>query len=256
MIKSATLSFFDLLPARLKNALFHLSFNIARPEFKRFATLYAHAPDVEMGLRALSLRGMSPATVIDVGAFRGEYTTMARAIWPSAKVEMFEPNINDKVASAAATSGARLHGELLGAEDGKQVDFNVMGSGSSVLSERSPLPRTVEIRELRRLDSVLPEVAGPAFLKIDAQGYELEVLRGATKILPAVEYIHLEIALIEINEGAPLLADVIAFLDGLGFAACEVLEIHRRPLDKALNQIDFLFCRKDSHLFADKRHFA
>ena len=66
----------------------------------------------------------------------------------------------------------------------------------------------------------------------------------------------LEIAIIEINEGAPLLHDVIAFMRSLGFVAYDILEIHRRPLDKALNQVDIVFVREQSVLLSDKRHFA
>jgi hypothetical protein len=41
-----------------------------------------------------------------------------------------------------------------------------------------------------------------------------------------------------------------------GFAAYDIFGFHRRPLDKALNQIDVILIREDSALIADKRHFA
>ena len=147
-------------------------------------------------------------------------------------------------------------GELLGAKDGQEVEFSVMGSGSSIMTERSSVPRTVEIRYLRRLDSLLCAIAGPALLKLDAQGYELEILKGATGLLPTIQAILLEIAVLEVNESAPLLHDVLTFMKGLGFVAYDILEIHRRPLDRALNQIDVMFVREGSKLIADKRHFA
>ena len=65
----------------------------------------------------------------------------------------------------------------------------------------------------------------------------------------------LEVAIIEINEGAPLLHDVVAFMKSHGLVAYDILEIHRRPLDTALNQVDIIFVREDSRLIADKRHF-
>jgi len=106
-------------------------------------------------------------------------------------------------------------------------------------------------------NTLLKGIAAPALLKIDAQGYELEILRGAMKVLPLIDAILLEIAVIEINKGAPLLNEVLGFMKTLGFVAYEILEIHRRPLDGALNQIDFTLCvREQSQLIADKRHFA
>ena len=124
------------------------------------------------------------------------------------------------------------------------------------MSERSGLSRTTEARRLRTLDSLLEDVRPPGLLKIDAQGYELEILRGASRVLPAFEAVLLEIAVIEINEGAPLLHEVIAFMKSLGFVTYDILEIHRRPLDGALNQVDIIFVREQSDLIADKRHFV
>ena len=66
----------------------------------------------------------------------------------------------------------------------------------------------------------------------------------------------LEISLIEINEGAPLLHDVLAFMKSRNFVSYEILEIHRRPLDRAMNQIDIFFVREGSKLIADRRHYA
>jgi hypothetical protein len=90
----------------------------------------------------------------------------------------------------------------------------------------------------------------------DRCGYELEILKGATRLLPAIEAILLEISTIEINVGAPLLNEVVTFMKNLEFVAYDILQIHRRPLDGALNQIDFIFIREQAALIADKRHFS
>ncbi|MCG2632729.1 FkbM family methyltransferase [Bradyrhizobium sp. WYCCWR 13023] len=258
-IKQATISLASwLLPMQLKNSLFHLSYHLAPAEFEAFSHLYSFAPNMKFGLEAMARRGFTPRHIIDVGAYQGHWSAMARSIWPDSAITMIEPNASKEPACArvAHTIGARLYELLLGAAEGKEVEFNVMASGSSVLSERSPLARTVERHRLTTLDALLGQIAGPALLKIDAQGYELEILKGAGGVLNAVEAILLEVATIEINEGAPLLHDVIAQLKELGFVTYDILEIHRRPLDRALNQIDIIFIRESSPLIADKRHFA
>jgi FkbM family methyltransferase len=246
------------LPSSAKNSLLHLSFHLARHEFDRFAHLYNFAPNMEMGLRTIASRGLRPDTIIDVGAFEGDWSKMARGIWPSSKIEMFEPNARkfEVVSRSAAQINANLHSNLLGPKDGAPVTFHVMESGSSIMAEFSPLERTSETRFLTRLDTALPNVAGRALLKIDAQGYELEVLKGASKILPSIDAVLLEVAIIEVNEGAPLLHEVTGFMKTIGFITYDILEIHRRPLDLALNQADILFLRSDSPLIADKRHYA
>ena len=146
--------------------------------------------------------------------------------------------------------------ELLGSSDGEEVTFVVMESGSSVFEERSAVPRERETRQLRTLDSVLGAHSGIDLLKIDAQGYELEILGGAVRLLPSIQAIILEVSLIEINRGAPLANDVFAFMKRHGFVAYDVVEIHRRPLDGAMNQIDVMFVREDHALRADMRHYA
>jgi len=234
-----------------------LSFHLARPEFEKFAYYYSYAPNMLLGLEEITRRGFLPKTIVDVGAFEGNWSKLAKRIWPEGRLVMIEPNVEKRpqLTSVAKELDATLFYELLGSENNRVVSFNIMGSGSGVMSERSAVPRRAEARELRTMDSLLKEIEPPGILKIDAQGYELEILRGALQVLPSFEAVLLEIAVIEINEGAPLLHDVIAFMKNVGFITYDILELHRRPLDGALNQIDIIFVREQSALISDKRHF-
>lgn len=247
-----------VLPNRIKNSIFHLSFHLAHAEYEKFAHYYSFAPNMDLGLADMAGRGFAPRTIVDVGAFEGNWSKLAKQIWPSSCLFMIEPNLEKKerLLAVAKDLGTDLFCELLGSVDGQEVQFYVMGSGSSIMAERSEVPRRVETRRLRTLDSLLKDVQPPALLKIDAQGYELQILTGAARILPNFEAVLLEVAIIEINEGAPLLHEVVAFMKARGFVAYDILEIHRRPLDKALNQVDIVFINERSWLIADKRHFA
>jgi FkbM family methyltransferase len=145
---------------------------------------------------------------------------------------------------------------LLGATDGPEVTFFVMESGSSVFEEHSDVERQPVSLKQRTLDSVTQDLNRADFIKIDVQGYELEVLKGGEQALSKAQAVLIELSLIEINVGAPLLDEVMNFMRTAGFVAYDVLEIHRRPLDGAMNQIDILLVREDSPLRADKRHWA
>jgi FkbM family methyltransferase len=159
-----------ILPARIRNALLHLSFHLARPEFNKFAYQYNFAADMNLGLTAMAKRGFAPRTIVDVGAFNGDWSRLARRIWPQSRLIMVEPNAQNHalLADVAKDIDATLVRELLGARDGETVQFNVMGSGSSIMSERSAVARTVETRQLRSLDSILSGLECPGLLKIDA----------------------------------------------------------------------------------------
>jgi hypothetical protein len=93
----------------------------------------------------------------------------------------------------------------------------------------------------------------PALLKIDVQGYELEVLKGAEKSLVFTEAILAEVNLLDIHAGASLMAELIGWLNERDFVAFDVCDFVRRPLDRALWQIDMIFARRNGPLRADKR---
>jgi FkbM family methyltransferase len=79
----------------------------------------------------------------------------------------------------------------------------------------------VESVSMARLDAVWSDVARGALrpcLKIDAQGYELEVLHGSTGVLDAIFLVEVELSLLEVYNGGPLFGDVLRFLARHDFA--------------------------------------
>ena len=84
---------------------------------------------------------------------------------------------------------------------------------------------------------------GPVdLLKLDVQGAELLVLRGAEKSLPRVRLVFVEVSFRPIYEGSAVFADVYAFLRGHGFRMLS-MEEGFRGTDGELLQSDVLFSR-------------
>ena len=245
-----------VLPQSSADSIFRLGVKLAPAEFRRYAFENAFAPEMRFALQKLASRGFVPETIADVGSYHGDWSRMVKSIWPEAKLEMIEANTDKReiLTPVARELDAQLHFALLGPQDRKEVVFHVMESGSSVLEENSPLERRSESRTTQTLDSVL-QGRKIDFLKLDVQGFELEVLKGGTETLNHSRAVVLEVSLLEINKGAPLFAEVIGFMHARGFEVCDILELHRRPLDKATNQVDVLFVPAASDLLADKRHF-
>jgi FkbM family methyltransferase len=107
--------------------------------------------------------------------------------------------------------------------------------------ERSQPERTVKVH-CRTLDDVLSEIEEHFhFLKVDAQGAEYQVLRGAEKFLSSdCLGMHLELFVIPLYRGITLLPEVEKYLEGFGFYLEKKYPAHG-TFD---SQHDCLFLRK------------
>jgi len=210
------------------------------------------------GLENLKRCGFEPSSVIDVGAFIGDWTRQAREIWPQAKFLMVEPQPNrheslrkfcdDRVSLSTALLGAK-------AQDAVPFHMDDLG-GSSVLEQyQDKCPRGTSL-PMTTLDIIAGKMAGPIFLKADVQGFELEVLQGATETLKNVEAILLEVSFLPYNIGAPLFAEVVAFLAARNFLVYDICFLHRRQSDEAAFQGDVIFVQESSNLRAERPFFG
>jgi FkbM family methyltransferase len=214
---------------------------------------YDHAyPSVPASLRTLASWGYQPEFVLDVGAYVGSWTKLFRQCLGETNVLMIEPQENKRAQlteiCAASPGSTRYANALLGPEAGLEVDFFEMETGSSVLSEMTPWDRTVVRKQTSTMDDLVNEHQDwgkPDFIKLDVQGYELEVLRGGRDTMADAAFVLLEVAFAPYNEGAPLAAEVIAFMEEAGYTLIDVSSQMRRE-DGALLQSDLLFMNRAS----------
>lgn len=207
----------------------------------------------------LSAAGFTPNGVIDIGANVGNWTRSVAKIFPNANYHMVEaqPDLakNLKETTEDLRANTTFTIGLLGAKPKSDVPFYTLGTGSSVFEEVTNLKKEVERLPMTRLDD-LPEVkalTGPLFLKLDVQGYELEVLKGAERTLASTEVVLMEVALLHYNKGAPLMPEVLAFMEDRGFSPYDICGQLRRISDRALFQTDVIFVRHESGLRAHRR---
>ena len=85
------------------------------------------------------------------------------------------------------------------------------------------------------------DFARPSLLKIDVQGYELEVLKGASALLSAIDAIYVEVSWVELYKGQALHDEVEALLLDAGFKQAEVF--NEENYKGELIQADMLFLR-------------
>lgn len=164
------------------------------------------------------------AHVIDVGVADGTPDLYSR--FPNAYLDLFEPHptYQEHLARTLLTKReGRLHRIGLGSSDCTASLYLKGRTGSNLSVDRGQGKIEVPIR---RLDSVLKkaDIRHPCLLKIDTEGFELEVLRGAAGILPYIDCIVSEVHFTMPQMYRP--RDLIGHLDGLGFELSEMLDNH------------------------------
>ena len=73
--------------------------------------------------------------------------------------------------------------------------------------------------EIRRLDEWLDQIKkfNSILMKIDVQGFELEVLKGSKHVLKHINYLYIEASSVELYKNQPLLENIKDFLFEEGF---------------------------------------
>lgn len=212
-------------------------------------------------LLLLERQGFVPHGILDVGAYHGEFSVFARQVFRDAAVLMIEPQAKKR--EFLDTLGEQLGGDvhvrycLCGERAAPAVAFHQLATpfgstGSSIYPELSDFPRDMLHLPMRTVDELVAELPGRRFdlMKVDVQGAELDVLRGARTTLAQVEVLVIELSLHSVNRGSPLLAEVVAELDALGFAMFDLLTLPRT--DGLLLQVDAMFVRRGSPLWPQR----
>ncbi len=168
--------------------------------------------------------------VLDVGATEGQDAVELRKLGFTGRIVSFEPirEVGERLqARLGADPEWEYRGMALGSTEGAatlQVGAESATSSllkpSEYLVNRAAHARSVRSEEVRvaRLDSVFEEAWATRriWLKLDTQGFEMEVLRGSTQCLDQVRIVQLELSLRPLFEGEPAFLEVANWLAGRG----------------------------------------
>lgn len=205
------------------------------------------------------LRRLSINHVIDVGANMGQYAKELRGLGYQGPIDSYEPVIaayNLAARDAATDDLWTVTNCAIGAVEG-EVTINVAANksqSSSILpmlarhEEAAPHAKYIgeQTVAVRTLDEVTGQVAAgtTAFLKVDTQGFEREVLAGAGALLAGpVAAIQIELSMVPLYAGGPLYPEIFDALHAAGFRLTHVIAGYVDPATGEMLQFDGIFVR-------------
>lgn len=216
--------------------------------------------NVQLLLEDILDRGVNFKYILDVGANLGEWTRMAKEVFPDSVIYMIEP------LSEMESNLKKICEEFPGTKyfpngAGSKIENHVMTTwgddlaGANCLVVENEYLKSINkqrIIPIITIDSLIEkgEIEIPELAKLDIQGYELEALKGATKLFGKTEVFILEASLFEFTSGNPILSEVIIFMAEKGYEIYDLPGFLRRPYDGALAQIDVCFAKRDGILRA------
>jgi FkbM family methyltransferase len=183
------------------------------------------------------------STVIDVGASNGSWTRLAMKGWPNAQYLLVE-----------AQRGPHEQGLITLACENPQVQYVIAAAGpkngtiyfdasdpfggvaSEAFTDGVSVPVVALDDEIRNRN-----LRGPFLLKLDTHGFEIPILRGASRILSNCSLLVIESYNFDISPECLRFPQFCAYMEGFGFRCIDICDVLRRPGDGCLWQFDVFF---------------
>ena len=216
-------------------------------------------------LFALKSKAARVRTIFDVGAHVGEFSGDLRRYGYDGTIISVEPASAAHarlLANSASDPDWVVAGPMaLGAFPGESA-LNISSNwvSSSLLDvQKASIDAAPESgyidKEVVRVDTLDnlagAEWGGPLALKIDTQGFELEVLRGATEALKRTAVVMLEMSLTSLYRGGGTFCEVYGYLETAGFRCIALTEGFADIVRNEVLQVDAVFVRDDPQASAD-----
>ena len=199
-------------------------------------------------------------TVFDVGANLGQFHDFLRdRVAFGGRIISFEPvpaNVAHLQARCSADAAWTVHACALGAETGR-ADINIMASSlfssfrqpardnDAVFTGMNKVVGTASV-EVNRLDDMVPSDIdlSRTFVKLDTQGFDLEVLKGGPKTLAAAAALQTEVSFRPLYDGVPTYQESLAAFESCGFSVADLFLVAEDG-DHVAMEFDCVMVRRD-----------
>lgn len=205
-------------------------------------------------INKLRERGYVPDIIFDLGAHHGEWTAQMKYLYPTSVYHLVEA-IQYRELDSVKDYKTNVYNYILN-DTVKEVEwYEMRNTGDSMFKElnhsfkdcKPILRRSTTLDLMCKEHSIQPV---NVFMKIDCQGAEIPILKGATDLLEHTDFILLELPFFgQYNQGVGTFLEHVQFMDSIGFIPFDFCESHY--VNGFTMQVDMIFIRKD-HPFTRK----
>lgn len=196
--------------------------------------------------------GYNPSSILDIGAYHGNWTVEMKNLYPESKYYLFEANSYEELDMLKEDSNNIIYQKTILNNKVEEIEwYENKTTGDSFLREKSVLysdtkpqkRESIDLDTIINRDGILKEDKN-IFIKIDCQGSEIPIIRGLTSILDRTDFIMIEMPLFgQYNENTPTFLEHINFMDSIGFIIYDIMDEHY--INYFNMQVDILFISKN-----------
>jgi FkbM family methyltransferase len=202
-------------------------------------------------IKILKEKGYFPDAILDIGAHHGNWTNSMKQIYNDSKYYLFEGIDYSELNQFKNDNNVKIYNILLNDKIEEVNWYQMKNTGDSIFKEKTHHFNNCEVIKRATIDlntciliSNILQNSKNILIKIDCQGAEIPILKGATSILEKTDFIILEIPLFgQYNEGVPNFLEHITFMNTLGFVTYDIVDNHY--INNFNMQVDVLFINKN-----------
>lgn len=209
-------------PSIMCDHIGNTKFSLTNPVEQNIEQVAAHDYLPETHVNYLKTISSEPKVIYDIGSCVLHWERHARNIWPTSQIYLFEANTDVK--KLYDRTGQQYHLGVLSDQDNKMVEFykDPMNLGGNSYYKENTIHYNdthLVTEKAMTLDTVVKNNNWPMpdLIKIDVQGAEVDILKGASECLKNCKDLILECQHTEYNIGAPHENQVIEYVKTLGF---------------------------------------
>ena len=203
-------------------------------------------------LEELKNAGYTPSTILDIGAYKGEWTKDILNIYPDSKYYLIEANDYRDIDSLENIRNIHIYKNIILNDKIQEVDwYQNHKTGDSMFKENTqfykdttPTKRTSIDLNTFLINNNIDLSNEDIFIKIDCQGAEIPILKGSSNIFNNTSFILIELPLFgNYNSNVPNFIEHIQFMDSIGFIPYDITNI--LYLKNFCLQLDMIFINKN-----------